>query len=260
MDTGSYVTPRNALLTLHAVSDPSVEHPIRRGEPLRLVSQQPNGFVELEYGGQRWLAPASGLSEWTGTEPGPVTTRPAIEHRVAVPGTLYAGISVHPANGRPCFACGRDWGNGRSCQFCRAMTGLPVGVNVASPGKRLGGYIVEGLLFFLTLGIGWFVWSFIVYGKGQTPAKQLLGMRVVNVRTGRAASWGTMFLRELVLKLVVTYVAGIATFGLLLLVSDFWLLWDRDSQELWDKMLNTVVVNDPEKSLAPSSLARFAVA
>ena len=157
----------------------------------------------------------------------------------AAPG--YAGFAYAPAASRPCFACGREWGNGRSCQFCRALVGLPAGVQIASPGSRLGGYLLEGVLCLFTLGIGWLIWSFAVYGKGQTPAKRVLGMRVVDVRTGAAASWGTMFLREFIVKPVLAFV----TVG----VADMWLLWDKDNQELWDKMLSTVVVSDPNKQL-----------
>ena len=31
----------------------------------------------------------------------------------------------------------------------------------------------------------------------------------------------------------------------------FWLLWDSERQELWDKMVDTVVVNDPGDLLDP---------
>ena len=30
-----------------------------------------------------------------------------------------------------------------------------------------------------------------------------------------------------------------------------WLLWDGERQELWDKMADTVVVNDPQDLLDP---------
>ena len=48
------------------------------------------------------------------------------------------------------------------------------------------------------------------------------------------------------------------TFGLLFIggvIADCWLLWDKDKQELWDKIAGTVVVNDPEKLLIPSAQA-----
>jgi hypothetical protein len=29
------------------------------------------------------------------------------------------------------------------------------------------------------------------------------------------------------------------------LILELWLIWDRDNQELWDKVVGTVVVDDP---------------
>jgi len=42
-------------------------------------------------------------------------------------------------------------------------------------------------------------------------------------------------------------VAGLTVIGVFVY---FWLLWDRDNQELWDKIVGTVVVDDPLKRLA----------
>jgi uncharacterized RDD family membrane protein YckC len=93
-----------------------------------------------------------------------------------------------------------------------------------------------------TLFIGWLIWALIVFSRGQTPAKQLLGMRVMKLQTGRHASWGTMFLREFIAK----WIIGVLSF-LTLGIVNFWLVWDKSNQELWDKVVATVVVNDPEK-------------
>jgi uncharacterized RDD family membrane protein YckC len=149
----------------------------------------------------------------------------------------------HP---RPCPSCGRDWGTGLTCQFCSQVDGLPIGVHIASPGRRFGGYLLEGVLIVFTLVIGWFIWALIAFGKGQTPAKQLLGMRCVKLRDSESASWGTMFLREVIAKPVIGILNWL-TFG----IANFWLLWDKLTQELWDKMVGTIVVNDPEKALDP---------
>jgi uncharacterized RDD family membrane protein YckC len=95
-----------------------------------------------------------------------------------------------------------------------------------------------------TLGIGWIVWSFLVYGKGQTPAKQLLNMRVVSLREGSRSGWGRMFVREWIAKGIIG-VLGLFTFGIVY----FWLIWDGRKQELWDKVVGTIVVNDPHGQL-----------
>src|SRR5262245_61877134 len=91
------------------------------------------------------------------------------------------------------------------------------GAPLASAGKRLGAALLEGVLVVVTLGIGWLIWSFIVWSKGQTPAKSLLGMRCVITTSGGVAGWGTMFLREIVGKGLI----GTITFGITSLVSCF---------------------------------------
>jgi uncharacterized RDD family membrane protein YckC len=157
---------------------------------------------------------------------------------------------VQPATQRPCPSCGRDFGAGLSCQFCRQLAGAPSGVLLSSPGKRLGGLLMEGLLLVVTLGIGYCVWLLFSFAKGQTPGKQVLGMRVLQLRTGRPASWGLMFLREVIAKPVVSVLSFI-TFGIV----NFWLLWDDKHQQLYDKIVGTVVVDDPQRQLAPAHRA-----
>lgn len=148
----------------------------------------------------------------------------------------------HPA--RPCPSCGREWGVGISCQFCDQVEGLPAGVHLSSAARRFGEHLLEGVLLVFTLVIGWVIWSFLVYGKGQTPAKQLLNMRVVSLREGTKASWGRMFVREWIAKGIIGLL-GALTFGIVY----FWLIWDSRKQELWDKVVGTIVVNDPHGQL-----------
>ncbi|MXY72853.1 MAG: RDD family protein, partial [Dehalococcoidia bacterium] len=51
---------------------------------------------------------------------------------------------------------------------------------LASRGLRLSGHVLEMALFGLTLGVGWAFWFASTGRDGQTPAKRLLGMRVVD--------------------------------------------------------------------------------
>jgi uncharacterized RDD family membrane protein YckC len=123
---------------------------------------------------------------------------------------------------------------------------MPVGIRVSSAGRRLGEYALESVLAFVTLGVGWLIWAAVVFANGQTPAKQLLKMRVVRLETRSRARWGWMFLREILAKGAVGVVAGVTVVGIVLY---FWLLWDKDNQELWDKIVGTVVVDDPANVL-----------
>lgn len=145
---------------------------------------------------------------------------------------------------RRCPGCQQPWGAGRACQACRQVDGLPIGLKLSSPRKRLLALVLDAFLFVVTLGLGHLVWSLVVYGRGQNPAKQVLGMRVVNLHTRTHVSWKRMFVREWLAKLVVLLL-GVITFGTIYL----WVIWDRDNQELWDKALGTVVVDDPNNQL-----------
>jgi uncharacterized RDD family membrane protein YckC len=117
------------------------------------------------------------------------------------------------------------------------------GAPVSSAGKRLGAALLDALLLFVTLFIGWLIWTLIVWSKGQSPAKSLLGMRCIRTDTGQAATWGTMFLREVVGK----WILGSVTFGITNLVSYVMILTDNERRQgVWDKVANTVVVDDPD--------------
>ena len=149
---------------------------------------------------------------------------------------------------QPCSTCARERGGGVACQFCGQVDGLPAGVYLSTPGRRLGAYVLEAVLVVAGLVVVWFVWSLIVYARGQTPAKQLLNMRVISLRDGAPARWGRMFVREWIAKTLIGFVAWF-TFGLLYL----WLVWDGRNQELWDKMVGTVVVTDTAQLLSRGS-------
>lgn len=160
-----------------------------------------------------------------------------------------------PPNARYCGNCGAPIElaaaparSSDSHPAAAAVSGVPGSVTVSSPLRRLGAFALDSVLVLVTLVIGWLIWSLIVWGRGQSPGKQLLGMRVVRSDTHRVASWGRMALRELICKQLVGLAAAITVIGLVLYL---WLLWDEQNQELWDKMASTLVVDDPAGALAP---------
>jgi uncharacterized RDD family membrane protein YckC len=122
---------------------------------------------------------------------------------------------------------------------------LPEGVRLASHGRRIGAYFLAFPLSIVTLGIGYIVWGLIVWGSGQTPALQVLGMRCWRPDEGRVAHWGWMALREII--------GGLAE-GILSVVSElisFIMFLSRgDRRCLHDLIAGTVVVHDPGKVLA----------
>ena len=114
------------------------------------------------------------------------------------------------------------------------------GLALSSKGKRLGAALLEGLLMIVTLFIGWLIWWIILWSKAQTPAKQLLGMRIVKLDENRPASVGEMAMRELVGKVI------LGALPFYSLVAAGWVLFDDDNQALWDKLAGTTVVEDPD--------------
>ncbi|WP_420637494.1 RDD family protein [Candidatus Poriferisocius sp.] len=142
-----------------------------------------------------------------------------------------------------------------SATFAQPSTPNPV-LMLATRWRRFGAYLLEGVLALVTLFVGWLIWSLIVYSRGQTPAKQVLKMRVISLENRRAASWGSMFVREWILKTAIPFVLGLLPFlviaGLLwTLVSAIMVLSTEKRQAIWDKMLKTVVIHDPAELFRP---------
>jgi uncharacterized RDD family membrane protein YckC len=144
-----------------------------------------------------------------------------------------------------CRNCGRPLELGaHACTTCGQVAEQPIGVMLSPAGRRFGQYCLEILLVLVTVFIGWFIWSLIVWSGGQTPAQQLLGMRVLKISTGVPATWGTMFLREFVAKGLIMGLVSVIFFPAWFVLA-FMLLWDNSRQEVWDKIAGTLVVNDP---------------
>jgi len=142
----------------------------------------------------------------------------------------------------------------------------------ASVQHRLGGNVLDlALLFssFITLFIGWFIWSFVLWGQGQTPAKQILKMRVYSIDTGKPATWGHMAVRQFLIPIAfsclyipffitamavsvdssdlatggVTILASVAVFALQL-TDALWIFRGDDRQRLTDRWARTYVLNE----------------
>lgn len=116
-----------------------------------------------------------------------------------------------------------------------------LGEPIATPGVRLGSFLLECLLAVVTLGIGWIIWSLIVWGRGTTPGHQVLRLYVVDAKSGRTATWGHMALREFVMKGLVGGIASSITFGVYFIVDSLFVVRD-DRKTLHDLMSSTSVV------------------
>lgn len=142
--------------------------------------------------------------------------------------------------------------------MCRTNTVNPSVGRIASPFKRLAAHVVDGMLpmvgvivlFFLPavthasgvgagvgilLGIGlilfYVVWALMLFGRGRTPGKRMLGLRVVK-ENGQPAGFATMFFREWLGKMLS---------ALIFALGFLWILFDREKQGWHDKLMSTYV-------------------
>ena len=63
------------------------------------------------------------------------------------------------------------------------------------PSRRFTAWILEIVLISGTAYIGWLIWSLVTWGKGQTPAQNLLRITSINEATGAPAKRPQMFIR-----------------------------------------------------------------
>ena len=126
----------------------------------------------------------------------------------------------------------------------------PEQLQTATPGRRLGGYVLDLLVTVATFGIGWLIWFLVIAQRGQTPGKQMLGMYIMREDGSRAGGWYTI-VREVIVKALFSIVIAVisaATGGvgsLLWLPAALWCTWDRERQCLWDKVASTYIAHSP---------------
>jgi uncharacterized RDD family membrane protein YckC len=159
----------------------------------------------------------------------------------------------------------------RWCAICHGNMVNPSFGTLSSPGKRLGAYLLDlavptmgffmilavagvgaatgsdagfGLaaLLGLALGVGYIVWALMLFARGTTPGKNLLGMYVMK-EDGRRAGFLTMLLREWIGKFIS---------GMVFALGFLWILFDRDNQGWHDKLMSTYVVHTPVRAAVRS--------
>jgi len=109
----------------------------------------------------------------------------------------------------------------------------------SSVGRRVGASLLDVLLMIVTLFIGWFIWSIVLWKQSTSPAKKMLGMRIVDANTGAPATMQQMVMREVVGKWVVGSVAA----GLANVASFVMLFITPKRQGVWDYIGGTTVVD-----------------
>ena len=103
-----------------------------------------------------------------------------------------------------CERCGVPRGDGGFCDNCRVLNTNPAaGVYAAAGTRRLTARLLDIILFAATAGVGWWIWLSLTAAQGQSPAKRLLGLRVVGA-DATPLSGGAVWFREGVLALLFT--------------------------------------------------------
>lgn len=123
---------------------------------------------------------------------------------------------------------------------------MNLNLRYASFQHRLGAIVLDATLILITLGIGWLIWSFIVWGEGQTPAKKILKLRTINFTNGRPATWGHMGIREALVPITAGIAAaltgGIASIAWIILEIVFY--FTKNQRSFRDYWVKTAVINE----------------
>jgi uncharacterized RDD family membrane protein YckC len=109
-----------------------------------------------------------------------------------------------------------------------------------SNGVRLWATVLDALLFLVTCGIGWLIWSVVLWPQATSPAKKMLKLRIVDIKTGAPATMQQMLMRELLGK----YVLGSVTSGITSLIGAIMILVQPSRQGVWDYLSRTTVVRE----------------
>lgn len=137
-----------------------------------------------------------------------------------------------------------DFGNGDKFPNHTIRENMSFDYQVSSRGYRLIAYLIESFLMSITLFIGWFIWSLFTWKEGTTPGHKMIGQKIVVYETGETASWGRMFVREVLAKIVAA-VLSIFTFGIPAIIDNIF-IFRADKRTLHDLIAGTIVVNDPD--------------
>lgn len=113
---------------------------------------------------------------------------------------------------------------------------LPEGVRLASRGQVARAWFLGLLLFIVTLGVGYLVWSLLVWGQGRTPAQRMLSLRCWLPEPRRLAEREQMAQRQ---------ITGFFLNGQLLFGFFIWLT-SKHLRSVGDFFAGTVVLYDPD--------------
>ena len=121
----------------------------------------------------------------------------------------------------------------------------PSELELASLGSRFAAMLADVIIITFSFFIGWLIWQLVISGRGQSPGKQMLSLRVVHLGNKTVPSRTLLLIRESFKHLF---------FWIFLPVFGFGLIWpglnailaarDSNSRTSWDRLISTVVIQD----------------
>ena len=137
---------------------------------------------------------------------------------------------------------------GYACPMSNELTNSSTGNNLryATFQHRIGAYALDLALAVCTCGIGWLIWSIVVWGQGQTPGKQILKMRTINFTNGLQASWGHMAIREYLIPMAVSILGYFTLYIALVawIVIEIVFYFTKNQRSFRDYWAKTAVINE----------------
>lgn len=177
----------------------------------------------------------------------------------ALPTDVHAGASLPFGVGS---STGVHFGAPPLAEKTGSLRGSSVESHTVGRGIRLGAALLDSLLMSVTLGVGWVIWAAVICNRGQTPAKQIVDLYVVDSFTKQIVPWWKIWVRLLLPSLPfgvlvpIGFVASYSTGGALAvlfgvianvlfwgvpLVDAAWVLGPT-RQRLTDVLMRTTVV------------------
>ena len=105
---------------------------------------------------------------------------------------------------------------GQTSLFCNSCSVYMVepasGVQKVTFNRRFWGtYLLESLLYLVTLIIGWYIWLAFTAKTSQSPAKRLLDVYVLDIQSVQPITAGRVWVREVLVKQLLVGLVGAVT-------------------------------------------------
>jgi uncharacterized RDD family membrane protein YckC len=139
-----------------------------------------------------------------------------------------------------------SWVSRAAAAVIDAVVGLVLPIATAALVGVSAGDAAGAVLLLAAFAFGWLVYAPVFMARqgernGQTPGKQVVGIRVVR-ETAEPITYGYALVREFVVKQLLIGLVGGLLLYLPLLLNYLWPLWDADNRALHDMVASTRVI------------------